>query len=62
MNQKSSPLNQPNSVSLVLTPDNDELLALLRPCPDNWLEIFPVDKKVGNVKNKSAELILPLNG
>lgn len=44
-------------------PANDgELLALLRPCPDDWLEMFPVDKKVGNVKNKGAELILPLNG
>ncbi|EKS41475.1 SOS response-associated peptidase family protein [Afipia broomeae] len=39
---------------------NDELLALLKPCPDEWLEIFPVDKKVGNVRNKGPELVLPI--
>jgi putative SOS response-associated peptidase YedK len=37
-----------------------ELLALLKPCPDEWLKIWPVDKKVGNVRNKGAELVLPL--
>jgi putative SOS response-associated peptidase YedK len=37
-----------------------ELLALLRPCPDEWLKIWPVDEKVGNVHNKGAELVLPL--
>lgn len=37
-----------------------ELLALLRPCPDEWLNIWPVDNAVGNVKNKGADLILPL--
>lgn len=41
--------------------NNDELLALLTPCPDEWLEIFPVDKKVGNVRNKGPELALPLD-
>jgi len=39
---------------------NDELLALLRPCPNDWLKIWPVDKKVGNVRNKGAELALPV--
>ena len=39
---------------------NEQLLALLKPCPDDWLEIYPVDKKVGNVRNKGAELILPI--
>ena len=37
-----------------------ELLALLRPCPDDWLKIWPVDNKVGNVRNRGAELVLPL--
>jgi len=37
-----------------------ELLALLRPCPDEWLKIWPVDNKVGNVKNNGSELTLPL--
>jgi putative SOS response-associated peptidase YedK len=33
-----------------------ELLALLRPCPDEWLNIWRVDNKVGNT---GPELILP---
>jgi putative SOS response-associated peptidase YedK len=40
--------------------NEQELLALLGPCPDEWLKIWPVDKKVGNVRNKGAELVLPL--
>jgi putative SOS response-associated peptidase YedK len=38
---------------------NEELLALLRPCPDKWLKIWAV-AKVGNVRNTGAELALPL--
>jgi putative SOS response-associated peptidase YedK len=37
-----------------------ELLALLQPCPDEWLKIWPVDNKVGNVRNAGPDLILPL--
>jgi putative SOS response-associated peptidase YedK len=37
-----------------------EFLALLRPCPDEWLKIWPVDNKVGNVRNTGAELKLPI--
>ena len=37
-----------------------ELLALLRPCPDERLKIWRVDNKVGNVRNTGPELILPL--
>jgi hypothetical protein len=33
---------------------------LSRPCPDDWLKIWPVDNKVGNVRNTGAELALPL--
>jgi putative SOS response-associated peptidase YedK len=39
---------------------NDELLALLRPSPDEWLKIWPVDKKVGNVRNTGRELADPI--
>lgn len=39
---------------------NEELLALLKPCPDEWLRIYPVDKKVGNVRNKDADMTLPI--
>lgn len=38
----------------------DELLALLRPCPDNVLKIWPVGKEVGNVKNNGAQLVRAL--
>ncbi len=38
----------------------DELMALLKPCPDEALKIWPVNKMVGNVKNKGRELIEPL--
>jgi putative SOS response-associated peptidase YedK len=37
-----------------------DLLALLRPCPDDWLKIWRVDNKVSNVKNNGPELILPI--
>ena len=38
----------------------EELLALLKPCPDEALKIWPVDKMVGNVKNNGPQLILPV--
>lgn len=37
-----------------------DLLALLRPCPDDWLNIWPVSKDVGNVKNNRPELWDPI--
>jgi putative SOS response-associated peptidase YedK len=39
---------------------NEQLLDLLTACPDEWLKVWPVDKKVGNVRNTGAELMLPL--
>lgn len=39
---------------------DDELLALLRPCPDEWLKVWAVDNKVGNVRNKGDDLLLPI--
>ena len=33
---------------------------VLKPCPSDWLEAFPVDKRVGNVRNNDAGLIEPL--
>src|SRR5271167_4834791 len=35
---------------------DDELLALLKPCPDDVLKIWPVGKAVGNVKNTGSQL------
>ena len=37
-----------------------ELLALLKACPDETLKIWRVDKMVGNVKNNGPQLILPV--
>jgi putative SOS response-associated peptidase YedK len=34
-----------------------ELLALLRPCPDEALKTWPVDNNVGNVRNTGPQLI-----
>ena len=39
---------------------DEELLAMLRPSLHQALNIWPVDKKVGNVRNKGAELALPI--
>jgi hypothetical protein len=41
-------------------PWRDELLTLLKPCPDEELKIWPVDKMVGNVRNNGPQLILPV--
>jgi putative SOS response-associated peptidase YedK len=37
-----------------------ELLTLLKPCPDEALKIWPVDKAVGNVRNTGPQLVRPL--
>jgi putative SOS response-associated peptidase YedK len=34
------------------------LLALLEPCPDEALKIWPVDMAVGNVKNTGPQLAM----
>ena len=34
---------------------------LLRPCPEDWLEAFPVSTRVNNVRNDAAGLIAPMN-
>jgi putative SOS response-associated peptidase YedK len=38
----------------------DQLKALLVPCKDHALKIWPVDRqKIGNVRNKEREVALP---
>ena len=39
----------------------EDLLALLRPCPDAWLELHPVSTRVGNVRNDDPTLMEPLD-
>jgi putative SOS response-associated peptidase YedK len=38
----------------------DELLAMLRPCPNEVLKIWPVNNAVGNVRNNGPHLIVPV--
>jgi putative SOS response-associated peptidase YedK len=38
----------------------DEIKLLLRPCPSEDLAIWPVDKRVGNVRNNDPSLIEPV--
>lgn len=35
-------------------------VALLRPAPEGLLRLWPVDKRVGNVRNDGPELLAPL--
>ena len=35
-----------------------ELLALLKPCPGEALNIWPVERMVGNVRNNGHQLVL----
>lgn len=37
-----------------------ELLALLKACPDEAIKIWPIGKSVGNVNNKGPELAMPV--
>jgi putative SOS response-associated peptidase YedK len=41
------------------TATEQELLALLRLCPDESLKIWPVHNNVGNAHNTGVELVLP---
>ena len=34
--------------------------ALLRPCPEDWLEAYPVSTRVNSVRNEDASLVEPL--
>jgi putative SOS response-associated peptidase YedK len=43
-----------------LDPSNDcidELLSLLRPAPEPWLQWWPVSTEVNNVRNRDASLV-----
>lgn len=39
---------------------NDELLAMLRPCPDDWITTWMVSDRVGNVRNNDPTLSMPV--
>lgn len=39
----------------------DAAATLLRPCPDDWLEAYPVDRRVNSVRNDDEGCIAPLS-
>ncbi|HEX6142358.1 MAG TPA: SOS response-associated peptidase [Geminicoccaceae bacterium] len=43
-----------------LAADPEEAGTLLRPCPSDWLECFPVSPRVGSPANDDPELVRPL--
>ena len=49
----------PDTYDAWLDPDRPGGEALLRPCPDDWLEVFPISRLVNNVRNDGPELIEP---
>jgi putative SOS response-associated peptidase YedK len=42
------------------TEDETEAMKLVRPCPDEWLEMVPVSTRVNKVANDDADLQVPL--
>ncbi len=53
----------PSEYSTWLAPtitDPDRLTPLLRPCPADWVNSYPVSRLVGSPKNDSPECILPV--
>jgi putative SOS response-associated peptidase YedK len=51
----------PASYDRWLDPAQPRAEELLQPCPDEWLEAFPVSTRVNNVRNDVVELIAPMN-
>ena len=47
----------PDDVALWLGEVEGDLPGLMKPCPDDWLRMWKVDSRVGNVKYNEAELI-----
>lgn len=45
-----------------LDPDDPAALQLLQPCPDDWLEAYPVSPRVNSPQNDDPELVEPLAG
>ena len=34
---------------------------VLKPCPSEWLAAYPVDKRIGNVRNNDPDLMVPID-
>lgn len=50
----------PGAYQRWLDPADPDPLELLRPCPDDWLEAYPVSPRVNSPQNDDPELVEPL--
>jgi putative SOS response-associated peptidase YedK len=41
-------------------PGPEAITSLLRPCPEAWLRLWPVDARLSNVRNQDAEFCQPI--
>ncbi len=37
--------------------DQERVLSMLKPCPDSWIETYPVSRRVNSVKNNGPECL-----
>lgn len=51
----------PDRVPLWLGEVDGDHSALMRPCPDDWLKMWKVDSRVGNIRNNDATLVEPVD-
>jgi putative SOS response-associated peptidase YedK len=42
------------------TATDDELKTMLKPAPADQLKMWPVDRRIGNVKNEGSDLVVPI--
>lgn len=50
-----------DDIALWLGETEGDYHALLRPAPNEWLRAYPVDRRVGNVRNDDAQLLEPIS-
>jgi hypothetical protein len=54
------PARHRQSSTAAFAASEDELLALLKPCSEEALKLWPVGKAAGNVKNTGPQLAMPI--
>jgi putative SOS response-associated peptidase YedK len=53
-----------NDLAIWLDPDTDQatVLSMLKPCPDPWIEIYPVSSRVNSAKNNGPACLEKMTG
>jgi putative SOS response-associated peptidase YedK len=53
-----------NDLAIWLDPDTDQarVLSMLKPCPDPWIETYPVSSRVNSVKNNGPACLEKMTG